>query len=234
MDNEIEKFQKFLEKELDSFIQLRHEVNKDFADLRISHIKERRGFFIHLTILSGAILGLSKIFLGPLNPYYFWTGFILFLALIIFILFYMREILDREGEGLQKQQDEFNEIFDERIDIILKYMKDTSINKEKIIKFHQELISSKGASKLAEENKKLREEREKRNRSEAPLDFSGEFILFLFVLGTFFIAISLFKYNFPPILLISLVILIFYLTFTDWAIKLTKFISKIITFLTRK
>ena len=86
MSDDHNKYVKFLQEEHDSLVKLRHELNKDYANLRISTINQRRDFFKHITILSGVILGLTPFFLEPINKLYFWIGFGLILLLIIFIL----------------------------------------------------------------------------------------------------------------------------------------------------
>ena len=115
----------FFIEQFDSITNLMHEINKDYGEIRISNIKQKREFFQHLTILAGAVIGLSSIFGYEriLNILYFRIGFSLNLLFIIMIILYFREILDKEGNELLAQQDRYNVILNKKRKIIDEYLK---------------------------------------------------------------------------------------------------------------
>lgn len=82
---------------------------------------------------------------------------------------------------------------------------------------------------LAEEVNGLSEQRRKRFQDFS--NYSGEFIVFLFVVASLFIVISLLQYRLNLISLILSVIFIFFMTFSDSSHFVIKYISKFADFL---
>jgi hypothetical protein len=227
------KYIDFFIEQLDSTTALRDEMNKDYVEIRTDNIKQKRNFFQQLTVLSGAIIGLSSIFghEGILNILYFRLGFFLNILFIIAVTLYFREILDKEGNDLLKQQDGYNVIFDNRIKIMSKYVENRSFTKKGIMDYLQETESSAEAKSIKLEVDKMNEDRTKRLTGKEAMDFSGELFVFLFVFASFFIFLSFFFVEINLYLLLSIIIFMIGLIFTDSVTFFVKKISKFLNFI---
>jgi len=232
--NENKEVLDFFQKELNATTSLRNEINKDYAGLQIDIIKQRRDLFYKIAVLSGAILGITKFFTHPQNQNYFLVGVILFLFLIIFILFYIRESLDRDSNGLRRQQDNYNTILEEKVGLLEKYLTNAIFTKEKIKSYFKELESSEAYKLIKKENESLSKERKNRLEGKEFLEFTSEFVLFLFTTASFFIFISLVKPQLSWMWLLASILFIACLTFLDITKPIVRFISKPLNFLKRK
>lgn len=224
------KYADFFIEQFDSITDLMHEMNKDYVGIRVDNIKQKREFFQHLTILSGAVIGLSSIFGYEkiLNILYFQIGFFLNLLFIIVITLYFREILDKEGNDLLAQQDRYNVILDKKREIIDKYLKNRLFTEKDIINYLREVESSEEAQSIKLELDKMEKERNKRLSGKKEMDFSGELFVFLFISASFFIFLSFFFKEINLYLLFFIIIFMVGLIFTDSITFFTKYISKLI------
>lgn len=229
-NNEHNKILNTFLKEHDDALNLRNEMNKYYTEIRIDNIKQKRDFYKFIAILSGVILGLISIIDKPIIKEYFFIGLILSILLIIFILNYIRETLDKEAAELRAEQDRYGGIMQEKINLVENYLNVKEYTEEIIKDYQEKLKSLPGVKLLSEEVNKLDEQRKKRHQE--PLDYSGEIIIFIFVLSSFFIAASfLFPNKLEWTNLLFLIIIIFYISFTDMAFKFTKYISKGVSYL---
>ncbi|MBI2013813.1 MAG: hypothetical protein HYS87_03240 [Candidatus Colwellbacteria bacterium] len=235
MNLEQQRFIDLIAKERKDAIRLRNDLNKDFKDTQIKIAEQKWGFFKHVTILSGAVLGLSSIIDIPNNNYFF-IGLVLNIIVIIFNLLIVREKLDNESNNLQKMQDEYNLALEERLNLLDEYFGrigrgekfDNSYEATK--EYFQRLSNLASTDKLREENKKLSEER--KSRFKKAMDYSGEISLFLFVLASYFMVTAVF--GLQPSQLLNIVIIVFISLITlffDSASKLSRFISVIIHYI---
>lgn len=228
------KYMDFFIEQFDSTTDLLHEMNKDYVGIRVDNIKQKREFFQHLTILSGAVIGLSSIFGYEriLNILYFQIGFFLNLLFIILITLYFREILDKEGNGLLSQQDRYNVILDKKRKIIEKYLKNRLFTEKDILNYLQEVESSEEAQSIKSELNEMERGRiERLSGKKQEMDFSGELFTFLFIFASFFIFLSFFFKEINLYLLFFAIIFMDGLIFTDSITFFTKKISKLINFI---
>jgi len=223
----------FFIEQMDSTSDLMHEMNKDYVEIRTDNIKQKREFYQHLTVLSGAIIGLSSIFGYEeiLNIQYFNIGVFLHLLFIVIITLYFREVLDIEGNELLAQQDRYNIILEERRKIINNYIGKRLFTKEDIISCINEMMSSEGSKSLESELINMEKERKDRLNSIKEMDFSGELFISLFIFASFFIFISFFFKEIGFSFFIFAIILILVLIFTDSITFFIKKISKLINLL---
>lgn len=210
---------------------LRNQMNKDLGEKRIDNLNQKREFFKHLTLLIGIILGLSTVVRPELlNSTYFLVGIALNVLVILLVNLYIRETLDRDGEELQFLQDKYNEVTDESISLLEKYINQyPDLDNDKLKKYDQESRNLKGVNILLEEHEGLSKER--KNRSNQFMDFSGELCSFLFFLGTCFIVLSIIGRTLSYCGLGVLIICVFYVTFSDGFFRIIYPVNRVALFL---
>ena len=154
---------------------------------------------------------------------------------IIFIVAYTIEILDKEGNSLGKQRDEYYVFLDEAIDLINKYIDNGVLTPEAFLNYQRELHKIPSSEKVIKNNERLKKERKERYQKSEDffVSFTGELIICLFVLTLFFIVISLIEKSLS-LYIPWLVVLIIALSFSDFTVWLEKNISKIARILTKK
>lgn len=235
------QFIEFLQKEIENSTNLRNEVTRELSEKRVSGFKERKAFLQNLVIASVTLLGLISAFsvIGKerIDHPYFTMGIGLHLFLICFVVIYLREYIDQENEGLLKLQDYYIEAMDEKIEFVKKtfssFIDDPNNTQNKLKEYFNGLQNLTYAKKIKENVKIDQKERESRRNNEALLEFNGEIIVFLFVVGTTLIFLSILSY-YPLIryLLFGL-LLTFYFIFTDSLSKWLKPIFRALTFIIR-
>lgn len=229
MNTEQQKFIDFLTEERNETTGLRGEMNKNLQEIRLRFTEQRWEFFKHITILSGAVLGLSSLVKTPQGSY-FVIGVILNIAVIIFCLLVVRETLDKESNELQKMQDDYNSILDEKVSFIDGQFVEIGNGRKvddcvvAIKDFITNVAAFPGAQKIKEDNERLKEDR--KLRFYKPMDYSGELALFLFVSASYFLAISIFDLRLTWWVNVLVVLLISATTlFFDTASKISSFSS---------
>ncbi len=207
------------------------DMNRDLGDKRIMNINQRRSFFQHITLLSLGILGAA--FLGEkvINDSYFKIGFYSLITCDALVLFWMREIIDEESTQLQLLQDKYNILSEEKIALIDQYKSkqfDSSIM-EKYLQDLQELPSAK------ELMRDVVEEREKRaERKNQPMDYFGEIIVLFFMIGLFFLILSLTSFTIDYLRGSLIIVFFFFLSFTDFLLPANAFLSRFVSYLKQK
>ncbi len=216
-------------KERQEAVALRNEVSQHLFDLRSQNLVQRRELLKHISLISAAILGLTTIVTNDsLIKSYFITGICLHITVIVLVLSYLREHLDKESNGLQFQQDEYSDIIQEKMDLIDEYLPRQNLTKEMASEYVQRLYSTPAVQKLMKVNYELGQQR--KNRQNQPLDYFPEFVVFIFLSASFLILISFFD-DFLNIYFLVLVIAFFaFISFFDTASFLSKKITKIVTF----
>ncbi|HVY35736.1 MAG TPA: hypothetical protein VG982_00450 [Candidatus Paceibacterota bacterium] len=195
------------------------------------NISQRRTYFQHITILALGLSGVTFFTDKVSNKVYFILGFSLLLLVVLLILAWLRETLDTESKGLEALQDRYNIASDEKEALIEEYIGKQyrpDILREYISKV-QLLPSAKIINDDVQKQAELR-----KGRSQQTLDYFGESIIFLFSSGILFLFLSVIHYTFNFLLLISLAILIFGISFQDFVIKKNGLISKWVSYLHKK
>ncbi len=235
------QFIEFLQKEIESSTNLRDAVTRDLSEKRISGFKERKVFLQNLVIASVTLLGLISAFsvIGKerIDHPYFTMGIGSHLFLICFVVIYLREHIDQDNEGLLKLQDHYIGAMEEKIEFVRKTFSDFANNpnntQNKLKEYFDGLKNLTYAKKIKEDVEKGQREREDRRKNKVLLEFNGEIAVFLFVVGTTLIFLSILEYYLPIQYLLLGLLLTFYFIFTDSLSKWLKPIFRALTFITR-
>lgn len=217
-------------KDREEAAELRDEMNKHLFEVRSKNLTQRRDLLKHITLISAAILGLVTIVANaPLIKAYFITGVSLHMAVIVLIFSYLREHLDKESNELQFQQDEYNEVIQEKLDLIDEYLSKLKLTEELTFEYFKKLHSSPRAEQLVKSNYELSQKR--KDRKNQPLDYFSELVVFIFLSASFFILASFSKEPFNIYILTTVIALFAFLSFFNSVIFLSKHLSRLITFL---
>lgn len=238
-----DEFMDYLDKEKESAAKLRDDINKHVGNERTTEFRNKRSFLQNIVITSATLLGFVSAFsvvndkLLILNIY-FAIGIGLHLFLICFITLYLREAIDKNIEELLKLQDRYDKMIKYQIDLAQQYLsafiKDQQNIFDKFKKYQEELLNSDMAKQLKTETEVLDKERENRNNGKSELEYSGEIAVFCFVCGTIMIFLAILNIKLPIFYFLSLLVILFYFTFTDNLYKWSKHLYKIVTIMTRK
>lgn len=205
-------------------IDMRDSMNKDYIGFRIDQEKQRRELLKYVSATSLAILGLSSFILEKSNNIdYIITALALHSVIVVFVILYFRELIDDEAMGLIKQQDGYNNLSDTTIDVVDKYIQAGDFSVEKFQMFTSELKNLKEIQDLKKENDLLKESRLKRDKN---LDYTGEFLVSLFIIATLLILLGVTGIKVSFIDLIISIGLVFYASFSNLISKLVRLISK--------
>lgn len=222
MEQENQKFIKFLFEERDKIKAVQLDAIREINDKRIMNINQRRAFF---QLIITASLGLSSISFFhniEVNKLYYYLGFSFLMLDVFIILSWFREILDKEGNELLGLIEKYNRVVEEKVDYIDKF-----INKTTSDEYPKEYFS--GLKELPNVSA-LKKEIESPQKVIKPQDYLGEMIIFLFVIGALFLFLSVIK-SINLFYIFFLVLLVFSLSFQDFIIKIIEKFSKIVIFL---
>ncbi len=232
----------FLMAEEDDAKNLRDKINSDLGEKRIDIIREKRVFFQNIAITSATLLGLTTAF-SSINPVaisrYLHVGLGFLLWVICMVVMYIRDILDRDSEGLVSSQDRYISVLQDKMKVIERYVDiclqegDDSVVESSLPAYFEELKSPSSAQEIIKQNKQINQERELRVEGKAEMEFYGEFITFFFILGVFFVLIAIIGKRWELPYLIVAVLGIFLFIFTEFLSRLWKHVFKILTFLRR-
>lgn len=213
---------------LDILQNIQDTLNKDYTDLRIKNIIQKRDFYYKLIISSGTILGITKFSdqIKIQNPNYFNIGVGLFLILTIFILLYIRECLDRDSVGLKQQQDDSNILLDKQKLSVRKYATTGILTEESLHKYLERFKSSEVYNEAQKMRESLSEKRTKKLKKNDFVECTAAFVLSLFIIASFFVILSLTEQQLDLKYISASIILIVCLTFLDTTKFLILSISK--------
>ncbi len=226
MEQDIDKA--FL-KEYESTKNLRNSVNREIGESRIKIWEQFQEFFRLIVLVSLGILGITKFFTEIQVPEYFLWSKILYFATILFTLLITRESLDKDAKGLQKFQDEENDIVNEKLELMYKYIVGGVMTRERYAEYRKELLDSSATKRAQEQKEEMATRRQNRTKDEK---FTAELVLFLFLSASFFTIIALLgKIN--TILILCAIVFIFMLTFLNAASFVINLISDTLHWLKR-
>ena len=227
---------KFLQKERNKGVSLRQALNEDIGNKRIMLINQKRQFFLHITTLALVLSGGLTFFNEKVtNETYFYTSLVSFALTIIFVLLWMREIMDRDSKDLVKWQDKYNIAIEEKINLVDKHAKKNfgNISAENFLKsYFIEIKKLPSLPALIEDVNNLSGAR--KNRGKEMSDYSGECVVFLFLLGILFLVLSLINFEVNSYFALSMVLLLFSLSFQDIFLKFVGRISKLISIINKE
>jgi len=209
----------------DSILNSQKDISKQHRDLLKYLIT------ISITILAAAISTKS----GNLNKIYFDIGSLLYICNIFFSLSYLRETLDGESLELTQLLNKYRLMSYEHREIAEKYLLAGQVSKadfEKYLKERDECRSTKIGKEDYRELIKVTKEKEEKH--ELTLEYLFEIIIFLFIAGSFFLGIFFADIKPDVYQLIIVLIILLWVSFTDYATRLSKKISEIITWVKRK
>lgn len=225
----------FLQKERKETRSLQYEFNRGVGEKQVMIISQKREFFWRIAALAlGLSGGITFFYEETIHKDYFYFSLIFFALVVIFSIFWTREVLDSDGNNLQKLQDKYNIAIEEKIKLIDKF---TEENLE-LIKVEDFFIGYSNESKkmasiplIVADVEEL--EKSRKNRGTQNMDYSGECIVFLFMSGVLFLVFSLVSWV-NWYLSIFIMLLIFSLSFSDNFLKIISNISKIALIINKK
>ena len=233
--NQKEEIFKFLQKERSSARSIQHEMNEDVGSKQIMIINQKREFFWRVaTIALGLSGGVTFFYDKTLHKEYFFSSLILFSLVVVYAIFWTREVLDHDGNNLQKWQDKYNIAIEEKIKFVDKFTVEISDKNEQedfLSKYFEEAKKLPSIPLLNADVEEL--ENTRKNRDKQTLDYSGECIVFLFMCGVLFLIFSLIHFKINWLLASFSVLLIFGLAFSDNFLKAVNRISRIATTLNK-
>lgn len=213
----------------EGIISLRDELNKDYLKYRTDNVRERRELFKYIATISVAVLGATSFVLEKTNnANYIIVSLVLHAVIILMTVVYFREVIDMEGKELRSQQNRYNAAIKEALNITDSFIRKNDFSMEKTSEFWSKIKESKGAADMEEENKKIEESRKNEEKN---LDYFGELIIFLLISATLFMILGSSDFNLNYYELISFIVLILILSFSNFALKFNHLISKFATFL---
>ena len=204
MDNENK--QKFLDAQREKQRVFRESLHKDLDSLIFRQLDEKKSFFRYIITLAGVVAtGVLTIF-----PY---LGLFLYLLLIIFVVLYTKEILDKDLNGLNAQRDEYLYILDQEAAIMDDFEKSSETFTE--FGYQGKILSNPNFEKMQQDLKRDKEERAQRVQSDEVryLDYSGEFFVLLFLLASIFVIFSFVNSSLWHLFFV--VVVLIFVTFTD-------------------
>ncbi len=219
---------KFLQKESSDTRALRDASNKDIGSKLILIINQRREFFWRAATLAlGLSGGLTFFYNKTVHKEFFYLSLFFFGLVVIYAIVWTREVLDSDGNDLQKLQDKYNTAFKEKIDLINEQAKEIyqTNPQEFITNYFNKLKQMSSVPSLMEEFEQV--DKARRNRDKQVQDYSGEIFVFLFFCGLLFLIFSLIWIQISILLMLSSVLLIFGISFSDNLLKIVRSISKI-------
>ena len=115
---EEKKYKKLLN-DLTENAELKHRMDKDYRDLNLNVVRQRREFYQNIILLSGIIIGLLASFGDKYvkNEAYFGIGIFVYFFLVILIYNYFREALDGEQNEIHHQQDILDVFLDKMLEV---------------------------------------------------------------------------------------------------------------------
>lgn len=224
MNEEETKNLELLQKEYSENLTLQHEINKDMSGRRIETVNQQRDYFKFLVYLVAAIIGSSYFLNISKSHTYYFIGVILLISVIIFIVLYLRETIDIDSVEFRNLQDKYNLALDEGVVLVLKYITEKKYSNIDIENYFKELKDLPRAKEIYDNVK--RDKEAMKNREKEILNYSGEFIIFLFLSGIIFIIGSIFSIYFNWVVILFGEIIILFVACSNFA----KFISKTFSF----
>lgn len=203
------------------------------ANLQVKNIDQHRELLKHftwifVTVLAVVISAKYKV----LDTEYFYYGVGIYIIDLIFTLTYLREALDNDGLGLLKQQDKFETMYYEKKEIISKYLNQGYVDKNSYMAYLEEVKNSEGAKTSRKDYDDRKEDI--KNRDKQSLEYLFEFIIFLFITGSFFLGNSFLNIKIELYQLVLIIIMFGFLSFADYAKALSQTIGKVIMWIKRK
>lgn len=231
----------FFRKEREKNANLRDELNHDIVDKKVRAIGEKRIFFQNIAIASATLLGIASIFSSfsrdVLLFQYFIIGLALHLGVICIVFVYIRGTIDQDLEELTSLQDNYGLLLQETIKLAeefllpaLKTQNEGEI-KNLMVQYSEKLTELQSVKKLNQDNEKLDKDRNSRISGTSEMEFYGELITFLFVLGILFIIAAIAGKPLNWICITSGIVGVFLFTFTDFLNMVSKPFFRLFTYL---
>lgn len=206
--------------------ELGEKMRRDFRDLQLKNLDQRRALIGYIPGFSAAIIALSaQIINGNINLPYLKIGLVLYLISIFYILAYLREKLDVDSRALSEQQHKYSEIVDLQRKKILEYLLKSDLSESDISEYKNFIQNEPRVKQLENDISADKERWAARNTS---LEFSSEIGISVFVIASFFMLASVLNWHFGNTILTVILIFLVFISFVSSATFLTNFISTII------
>jgi len=227
---------KFLQEERNKIRSLQGESNIDIGNKQIMIINQKREFFWRVATLSlGLSGGLTFFYEKNIHREYFYLSLTSFALVVVFTIFWTREILDSDFNDLQKLQDKYNVAAEEKINLIDRFVErieEFSNSEDFLSEYFEEVKKMSSAPILIADAEEL--DNARKSRGTQSMDYSGECVVFLFLVGIVFSVFSLIRFEVNYFIIFFIILLILSFSFSDKFLKYVKKISEIATTLSRK
>lgn len=238
MDEGETKFRDVIIKDFEAKQSLIEEVRKFYLGQQLRNIFQRGALLKQFLLLSAGVLTLTPLIFekpGILQGYFLWGVFGHILNILL-ILSYLRETLDRDAWKLQKDLDEYNKIFEEQKSIFRKALASPPFTLQSLQKYFQDIESSEGTKQLKSHLEESEKRKERRRKSP---DYATNLLIFIFIVSSLLLLASvllpLFDISYlKPWKLVGLIVIIFWLTMSDFVLPLFEYLSKIPNFLAKR
>lgn len=210
-------------------VETRDDMNKSYLSYRTDNLLQRRELFKYIATISLGVAGLAPFIIEKSQHInYTIVSLVLHVFIIFLIIVYFRELLDQEGLALEGQQDRYNDFTDESIKLVDKYIEKRDFTIDGLKEFWKEIENSNWSRELNLETEGFKKNREVKNKN---LDYFGEIIIFLFANSILFTVLGSVRFH-PTIYELSFfVVLIFAMSFFSWALRFSKLISFVASFI---
>jgi len=176
-----------------------------------------------------AIIGSSYFLkISHSNALYF-SGIILLVFVVILIVLYLRESIDREGNDMQKLIFEFNVGYHQQFDLIMEYINGNKFSNENVMEYSKQYQELPFIKQLKENI-----EIEKHPNKNLPMEYFGELINFLFLSGLFLMLSSIRPDYINWVVIVLGEILLFLFSSGNTAKYISNLFSKITDYLVKK
>lgn len=224
--NEIKKE---FEKEFQGVQDTRSSLHKQFADQGIMLIEQRREVIKIIITISVGIIAVPKIFDFSYNQHLYYAGIVFFVLTVILSLMHLKEIIDLDESKSLEIRGLWLPILDKRIALIKVYLGKLNLTTEDVHKYSDEWHNFPELDELDKFSKLNEGDLEKIKTRGG--DYASSFIMFLFVSGAFFIAISILYKNIQTHVIVLSEILILVGTANQFSNKIIFLYSKLINFI---
>ena len=229
MEENLSKNRELFQSFTKDLIEARSKSNKELRDRKIQVEDQRRDLFKFLIVLIMAIIGSSYFLKISHSDALYFSGIILLVFVMILIVLYLRESIDREGNDMQKLIFEFNVGYHQQFDLIMNYINRNKFSNENVMEYSKQYQELPFIKKLKENI-----EIEKHPNNNLPMEYFGELVNFLLLSGLFLMFGSIRPDYINWIVIVLGEILLFLFSCENTAQHISKLFSKTTDFLVKK
>jgi len=228
MENNINKNAEILQKQANILIEADSNSEKEFRKRILQVEDQRRDFFKSLILLIIGIIGSSYFLKISHSDALYFSGIILFVLVVIFIILYLRETMDEESNFIQKLLLDTKAGYHQQFDLVMKYL---GSNKFSDANIQEYFIEYNGLPFIRGIREKIEDEKKPKS---LPLEYFGEMINLFFLSGLFLIFGSVVPEYFNWIVVVLGEILLLFISCGNTAKFISGLFSRFADYLIKK